>query len=145
MKPMLRSILILTLAALPMLAQSGPGPGLLAKRIAKVLNLTDAQKASIQAIHEKHKPDMVLKRDTVKQARTALQAALAVPATPAAQLRPLYDAAAAARFDMMMAQRSVQQEVQAVLTPEQRAKAAELRGLAQAGRFQRMHRPGMAG
>jgi Spy/CpxP family protein refolding chaperone len=138
MKPILWSTLILALAALPLAAQPQPGRGLRAEKIALALNLTEAQKASIQSIREKHRPDLVLRRDAIQQAQAALRAALQDAATPEAQLRALHDKASAARFEMMLARRSVHQEVQAVLTPEQRVKAAELRGLAQARMRERM-------
>lgn len=149
MKPMLWSTLILALAALPLAAQPQSGRGLRTERIARALNLTEAQKASIQSIHEKHRPDLLLRRDTAQQAQATLRAALLDAATPEAQLRALHDRASATRFEMMLARRSVHQEVQAVLTPEQRIKAAELRGVAQARMRERMHHlrlaAGMAG
>jgi Spy/CpxP family protein refolding chaperone len=135
MKPMLWSTLILALVALPLAAQPQPGQGPRAEKITQALNLTEAQKASIQTIREKHRPDLGLRRDTVQQAQAALRTALQDAATPEAQLRALYDKASAARFEMMLARRSVHQEVQAVLTPEQRVKAAEMRGMAR----ERMH------
>lgn len=127
MKPLLWSTLVLTLAALPLVAQPEPGrPG----RIAQALNLSDAQRTSIRSIREKHRPELLLKREAARQAQAALRTALREAATPEAQLRALHDQASAARFEMMLARRTVRQEVRAVLTPEQREKAAELRGMA---------------
>jgi len=127
MKPLLWSTLILTLAALPLAAQPAPRrPG----RIAQALNLSDAQRASIRSIREKHGPELHLRQDAARQAQAALRTALREPATPEAQLRTLHGKASAARFEMLMARRTVRQEVRAVLTPEQREKAAELRGMA---------------
>ncbi|NWJ40317.1 MAG: Spy/CpxP family protein refolding chaperone [Geothrix sp.] len=130
MKPLLWSTVVLALAALPLAAQPETSRGQRPGRIAQALNLSDAQRTSIRSIREKHRPDLLLKRDAARQAQVSLRAALRNAATPEAQLRALYDTASAARFGMMLARRAVRQEVQAVLTPEQREKAAELRGMA---------------
>lgn len=139
MKPMLWSTLILSLATFPLGAQADPGRGPRAERMARTLNLTEAQRSNIQAIREKHRPDLILRRDAIQQAQAALRAALQDATTPEVQLRNLYDKASAARFDLMLARRSVHLETQAVLTPEQRIKAAEMRGAAQARMHERMH------
>lgn len=131
MKSFRWSTLVLALAVLPLSAEPGPAPGPRAERMARALNLTEAQRASIHGIREKHRPDLLLRRDAARQAQVALKAALRDAATPEAQLRALHDKAAGARFEMMLARRSVHHEVQMVLTPEQREKAAELRGRAQ--------------
>ncbi len=144
MKPMLWSTFILALAALPLAAQPLSGRGPHAEKVARALNLTEAQKASIQTIREKYRPDLVLRRDAIQQAQATLRAALQDATTPEAQLRALHDKAAATRFELMLARRSVRQEVQAVLTPDQRVKAAELRGMAQAKRQGRMRHLRMA-
>ena len=128
MKTMLWSTLLLALLALPAAAQTGPDRGSRPDRIARALQLTEAQKASIQGIRAKHHSDLILRRDAVKHARIDLRTALQDTATPEARLRALYDKAAAARFDLILAQRSVRLEVQAVLSPEQRARATELHG-----------------
>jgi Spy/CpxP family protein refolding chaperone len=130
MPALLRFALILLLVAGPLAAQPGRPQGPRVERLARALNLTDAQKTAIRSIRDKHQPEMAQRRAAARQAQEALQAALRDAATPEAQLRALHDKASAARFDMMLARRSVHQEVQAVLTPEQREKAAELRGAA---------------
>ena len=147
MNPLLRSALILLVTALPMAAQTGPGfPR--AQRIAQALNLSEAQKTSIRAIREKHRPGLVSRRDAARQAHLALRTALQDANASDATLRALHDKASAARFEVLLAQRSVHHEVEAVLTPEQRLKAAELRGAAQErirARMRRFHGAGMAG
>jgi Spy/CpxP family protein refolding chaperone len=127
MKPMLWSAFLLALLALPLAAQPGPDRGPRPERIARALDLTEAQKSSIQGIRAKHRPDLILRRDAVQHARIDLRTALRDAATPEPRLRALYDKAAAARFDLILAQRSVRLEVLALLSPEQRAKAATLR------------------
>jgi Spy/CpxP family protein refolding chaperone len=127
MKPMLWSTFMLALLALPLVAQPRPDHSSRPARIAQALQLTEVQKTSIQGIRAKHRPDLILRRDAVQHARIDLRTALQDAAIPEARLRLLYDKAAAARFDLLLAQRSVRLEVLAVLSPEQRAKAAEMR------------------
>ncbi|WLT32667.1 Spy/CpxP family protein refolding chaperone [Geothrix sp. PMB-07] len=134
----------IAMAALPLSAQAGPGHSPRAEWTGRGMNLTEAQQSSIKAIRDKHRPDLLLRRDAAKQAQTALQAALQDSTTPEAQLRSLHDKASAARFDLMLAQRSLHQEVQAILTPEQRAKAAERHALARVKRQERMRHLRMA-
>jgi Spy/CpxP family protein refolding chaperone len=139
MKTMFRSTLILALMALPLAAQPGPDNHPRAERVGRDLQLTEAQKTSIRAVRDKHRSDLVQRRDAVQHARIDLRSALQDPATPESRLRALYDKASSARFDMILARRSVRMEVQSILTPEQRAKAAEMRdhahrGFASAGR-----------
>ena len=139
MRPLLWTALTLTLAALPLGAQGGPrreGPR--AERIAQALRLTEVQKASIKALRRQHQPDLLRRREAAQQAQQALRMGLQDMSTPEAQLRPLFDRAAAARFDLLLARRALQKETQALLTPEQRLKAAELRGFAQGQLRERM-------
>ncbi|GLH67925.1 Spy/CpxP family protein refolding chaperone [Geothrix edaphica] len=143
MTHLFRSFAILALAALPSLAQPGPGPRE-GRHLARALNLTEAQQTGIQAIHEKHRPDMVLRREAARRAQSDLRQALQDPATPEAQLRTLHDKASSARFDLLLAGRAIHQEVQALLTPEQRAKAAELRATRRAHRQERVRHFRMA-
>jgi Spy/CpxP family protein refolding chaperone len=146
MKPMLWPALLLTLTILPLSGQPGPGRSPRIDRIGHTLNLSETQMASIQRIREKHRADLVHCRGEVRQTQTTLRTALLEAATPETQLRALNDKASAARFELLLARRSVHQEVQAVLTPDQRVKAAELRGMAQARRRERLrHLCGAAG
>lgn len=135
MTSLFRTFAVLTLTVLPVLAQPVPRRG--EGRIGRALALTDAQKASIQAIREKHRPDLAAQREAAREAQTAFRAAIQDPATPESQLRLLHDKAASARFGMLMAGRAMRQDIQAVLTPEQRAKAAQLR---EETRFRRRER-----
>jgi Spy/CpxP family protein refolding chaperone len=144
MKAMLWSTLILALSALPLAAQTPQGRGLRSERMAQTLNLSEAQKSSIKAIREKHRPDLLVRRDNARQAQIALRTALSEPKTPEVQLRILHDKAAAARFEMRLTRRAIHQEVLAVLTPEQRVKATEMHVRAQARMHNRMKHLRMA-
>ncbi len=147
MSPLIRTFAVLLVALLPLSAQ--PAAGAPGRHLARALNLTEAQQASIKAIRDRHQPDLASRREAMRQAQAAFRAAFQDPATPEAQLRALHEKAAALRFEMQLTHRSIQQEVQAVLTPDQRIKAAELRGAAQARRQERLRRfrlgMGMAG
>ncbi|HLP30598.1 MAG TPA: Spy/CpxP family protein refolding chaperone [Geothrix sp.] len=130
MPALFRFALILLLAAGPLVAQPGQPLGPRTGRVARALNLTEAQKTAVRGIRDKHQPEMAQRQAAARQAHEALRTALRDAATPEAQLRALHEKASAARFEMMLARRAVHQELQAVLTPEQREKAAELRGMA---------------
>lgn len=136
--------LCFAMAALPLTAQAGPDHSPRAEKAGRAMNLSEAQKTSIKDIRDKHRPGLALRRDAAKQAQAALQAALQDPASSETHLRALHDKASAARFDLILAQRSLRQEVQAVLTPEQRAKAAEMHALARVKRQERMRHLRMA-
>lgn len=144
MTPFTRSALTLAFLALPLAAQAGPRHR--SEQIARVLNLTEAQQTSIKALRDKHRPEMLARREATRQAQGSLRTALQDPATAEPQLRTLHDRASAARFELMLARRSMHQDIEALLTPAQRLKAAELRGVARA-RMQnrRQHRWEVAG
>lgn len=149
---------LLLVAALPLAAQrpgrgaSGPHRGMGAPAFA-CLELTDAQKAQMKAIAEKHQATMEAKREAAREAGQALRQASMNAATSEAELKTLHDRASAARFELMQARRVMQQEHQAVLTAEQKAKLEKLQAERQErmkeGGFGRGHhkgfRPGMGG
>lgn len=138
MKPLLLTTLLLSLATLPLTAEPEAARDGRSGRIAQALNLSDAQRTSLRSIREKHRAELLLKRDAAKQAQASLRAALREADTPEAQLRALHDKASAAQIEMLLARRVVRQQVQAVLTPEQREKIAELRGMARERRRERL-------
>lgn len=112
-------------------------------RMAEFLKLTDAQKASIKALHEKHEAGAPARRDAVQAAAKAFREAAQDPKVTTEQLRRLHQAAADARFEAMADRRAMQLEIRSLLTPDQREKAALLRGMGM-GR-QREHRMMMRG
>lgn len=85
------------------------------------LNLTDAQKASLKTIAEKHKADFEAQRKTTEDAMKAFQTALKDPNAKEADLKALHDKVSQLRFTGLMAHRAMIQECLAVLTPEQKA------------------------
>jgi periplasmic protein CpxP/Spy len=133
MTTLLKTTLFTALALLPLAAQPAPERGPRGEGIQQALHLTEAQRTSIRAIREKRRPDLAARRDAMLHARIDLRSAMRDPATPEARLRTLYDKASSARFELLLAQRALHQEVRAVLTPEQQARAAEMRQAARAG------------
>jgi Spy/CpxP family protein refolding chaperone len=139
---LIHSLTLLSLAlALPAMAQTAPAPAPQAApamkdgmhdrmmmRMAEKLKLTDAQKASCKDIIAKHKPVLMAKHQAAKEARRAFFEALQNPATSPDTLKGLNRTAADARLDAMLEGRAMRQELRAVLTPEQREKAAYIMG-----------------
>jgi len=129
----LRSLaLLLVVAALPLAAQGfrhgrGPGRGPGTGPAFACLNLTDAQKASFKALHEKYRPALEANRTAMFEAQKALRTAMVDPATKDTDLKALYDKASAARFAMLQQHRALMQEGQAILTPDQKAQWEKLR------------------
>lgn len=101
----------------------GHGPG----RVLKALGLTQDQEAAVRAILDKHRAAEGARRKAAGAKEAALRAALEDPATPDAQLKALHAQASDARFEAMLAHRAVVKEIEAVLTPEQQAKARRIR------------------
>lgn len=140
-----RAALALTLGLAPALAQQPEHPpkprmghGAHA-RMAKHLKLTEAQKKAIEAIRAKHAEALQARLQASQEAHRALREAMQKPETPVDQLKALHKAAAETRFEAMLVQREMHQEIQAQLTPEQREEAARMKG------FMKGHRAGRKG
>ena len=144
---------MLCLAALPLLAQPAPGggpgrgPGAAPRqeRNARMLGLTEPQRTAIQALNQKQRPALMAHMEAAQLAHQALAAALRDPQAKEATIRPLYEKASATRYEAMMAKRTLQLEVGALMTPEQRMKAARFRRMAAGGKGPGMMGPGMMG
>lgn len=122
-------VLSAALASGAALAQPGPGgpggPNRLAQGIRAAmatLDLSDAQKEKIKAIFESHKEEGAALRAQAKADRDALKAAASAakpdPATVGAAFLKVRADGEAAKAKM----KAVRAEIDAVLTPEQRAK-----------------------
>lgn len=86
------------------------------------LDLTSTQKDAIQAVFEKHRTAHMEKQKAARQKEKALMDALFEEATPEAILKELHRLASEARFALLLEDRAMRLEVDALLTPEQRAK-----------------------
>lgn len=108
------------------------------ERVAKALGLSETQKGQIKQIRDKHREALKAKHAAVRDAREHLHQAMQDPKTSEAELRKLHGQMADLRFDLLLEIRTLRQEVGAVLTPDQREKAADLRGRAlERGRMMR--------
>jgi Spy/CpxP family protein refolding chaperone len=92
------------------------------------LHLTEAQKGQIKAIRAKHQEALQAKRASLREAQQSLRAAMKDAKSPESDLRNLHAQAADRHFNLILERRAMRQEMGALLTPEQREKAAELRG-----------------
>lgn len=130
MKPLIASLAIGLFSPAFLLAQPpppgpqgfrpGPPPGMPCD-----LDLTTAQRSAIRAVFEKHRAAHQEKQKAAMQKERALMDALFEGSTTEAQLRELHRAAGDARFALLLEDRATRLEVDALLTPEQRAKAKE--------------------
>jgi Spy/CpxP family protein refolding chaperone len=124
MNPVFTAIaLALAIGLLPMAAQAPATPMKPAHawaRIAEQLQLTENQKTHIQLIQARHATATKTLKQETAEARKAFQEALRRVETPVAQLRPLYQSMQDKVFDLMMDRRTLDGEIRALLTPEQR-------------------------
>lgn len=126
----MKALLFSLLLAPALLAQpagrpgSGPRPhrGPAQGAACPLADLSAPQKEQVKALHAKHREALKAKMDAARQARTALHEALAKADTPEATLRQLHEQVSRAQFDVMLEHRALRQEVDQLLTPEQKAK-----------------------
>ena len=125
-----------TLLATPLAAQGQPrhgGPWMGRRPEAgpmmmmRGLHLTEAQKADMKALATKHREAMKPKQQVAKAAQKALHEAMINPATTTEQLKALHDKAGQAQFELALGRRAMMQASLALLTPEQKAKAEQMR------------------
>jgi Spy/CpxP family protein refolding chaperone len=127
---------------LPAMAQGAPAPApgckmcpgpegrrdMMMKRMADKLQLTEAQRASCKAVIEKHKGSLKAKGMAAREARKAFFEAMKKPDTAPDTLKALNRAQADTRLEATLERRALRQELRAILTPEQREKAAFMMG-----------------
>jgi Spy/CpxP family protein refolding chaperone len=93
----------------------------------RALALTQEQAGAVRAVLDKHRTAAMARHRAAGRKEDALRTAALDPATPEARLRALHAEAAEARLQELLAQRALAQELNALLTPEQQAKAARIR------------------
>ncbi len=118
----------------PMMGGRGPmgGPFMAIRRGLAQLGLSDQQKTQIQAIFEGHKTDLQGFATRMTTAQKALNDAIWSGADEAT-IRAKAADVAAVQADMAVFRSTVHAQVFAVLTPDQQAKASQLRTQAQTG------------
>ena len=112
----------------------GPGPG----SMAQVLGLSPDQQARVKAIRERHQDALRTDHETARAESQAFRAVMQDPKAGEPQLRQAFDQMNAARFQALLEGRAMRQEMRAVLTPDQLAKADALKA-----RFRERHRARM--
>ncbi len=86
----------------------------------KGLNLTEAQRTQMKAIHDKHQATLQAKMEAAAAARKAMHAAMADANSDTKTLKVLHDQVSAAQFDLMLEHRAIRQEILPLLTAEQK-------------------------
>ena len=125
----MRPLALLIAAALPLAAHQAPAPAPVpqgpghAAHMAKLLDLSPEQQDQMKAIHEKHHAALKADHDAVRAQSQAFHAAMEDPKADPAQLRQAFDQMNAARFQTLLEGRAMRQEMRAILTPDQQAKA----------------------
>jgi Spy/CpxP family protein refolding chaperone len=111
--------------------------------MAKALGLTPDQQSRMKAIREKYRDSGKADREAVRAQAQAFRTAMEDPKSTETQLRQAFDQMNAQRFQALLQQRAMRQEMRAVLTPDQQAKAdamrAEFRDRMKARMEQRMN------
>jgi Spy/CpxP family protein refolding chaperone len=153
-KTILYSVLALLLAAIPasLLARPqgpgfGGGHGRLLERIADRLELTDQQREQVRAVHEVYREDVEALMDVMGVARGDLQNQVRADSFDETAIRQASARVAAVSADLAVLRARIHSDVQQILTPEQAAKAEELRELFGdlAGEWRGRHRAGFGG
>jgi Spy/CpxP family protein refolding chaperone len=104
------------------------------KMLALALDLTDAQQEQIKAIFDGHRPDFDDIRNRARTARQAVRQAVVSDEVNEQAIRSAVTARAQVEADGAILRARIRKEVQAVLTPEQRANAEAFRKV-MPGRF----------
>lgn len=122
----MKTLLLMTLTLLPLVAQA-PGPRASQTpggRLARALELTPDQQSKLQALRASHRERRAPQQAAAQAARAELAKALRDPKATESMLRSLHAKAAEAQFQMLLLARTHRAEMGALLTPEQREKAA---------------------
>ena len=131
-------LIALALLATPLLAQGpggigrpgppGPGPdGEMHWQALEQLDLTSEQRDQIHQLLSDHRSATQELRETMRARHEALQDLVRADEVNESAIREAVMAAAETQADIAVAQAKLHQQIQAVLTPEQREKAEQLR------------------
>jgi Spy/CpxP family protein refolding chaperone len=151
MKTLSLAALALGMCLAPAQAQDAPAPRprmgdrlpKVEERFDRALRLTDAQKASVKEIRARHKAAIDAKRATAETSRKAFEESIRNPEAKSEDLKALHRTQADANLDLLLEHRAQRLEIRAILTPEQREKAARLLGRMEGLRMR--HPGGMPG
>ena len=127
----MRPLAILITAILPLAAQTPPprahAPGARGEHMAAALGLTPDQQTRMKAIRDKYRESGKAEHEAARGQAQAFRAAMEDPKATEAQLRQAFDQMNAQRFRALLQRRAMRQEMRAVLTPDQQAKADAMR------------------
>ena len=127
----MRPLAFLLAATLPLAAQAPPprahAPGAMGEHMATALGLTPDQQTRMKAIRDKYRESGKAGHEAARAQAQAFHAAMEDPKTSEAQLRQAFDQVNAQRFQALLQRRAMRQEMRAVLTPDQQAKADAMR------------------
>jgi len=112
----------------------------MARHMAQVLDLSPEQQTKMKAIRDKHATALKSDHEAARAQAQTFRAAMQDPKANEAQLRQAFDQMNAARFQAVLEGRALRQEMRAVLTPEQQAKADTLKAQFRERRHERMER-----
>jgi periplasmic protein CpxP/Spy len=104
----------------------GPGGGRGGFPLAQ-LELSDAQREQVRSVMQRHREDMQAVGKRLHEAHAAQRAAVESVPVNEALIRSTSQALATAQTDMALLQARVHNDVWSVLTPDQQAKAKELK------------------
>jgi len=116
---------------------SNDGPYL--QRMTKVLDLTEAQQASIKKIHAAERETTAALRAKKRENREALRRAEVAQPFDESTVRALAEQRGNLETELTVAKARVHNQIEAILTPEQRELAAKLRPEPGEGRKERHH------
>jgi Spy/CpxP family protein refolding chaperone len=105
----------------------GGGRGLGIGPMARFLNLTEAQQATSKAIAERHKASLDAKLRVANAARDEMRKAMDDPAVSDAKVKELHAKVSDAMSAVMLERRAMMLEMEAILTPDQKAAMAKQR------------------
>lgn len=107
--------------------ERGPRHSGFGERAFAQLNLTDTQREQIRDVRQRHQPELTEARTRLRTAHEAHRAAAEALPVDEAKIRATSQALSEAQADMAVLRARVHGEVWTLLTPEQQAKAKELR------------------
>lgn len=113
--------------------QGGPGGGNMEDRFARLLSLTDAQKTQIKNLREQAQTASKPYFEQIKPITEQMQKLIEAPAFDEAAARTLAAKMAQVQTEIHIIQAKTEAAIYQLLTPEQRAKLAELRKAMQDG------------
>jgi protein CpxP len=97
------------------------------RSIVRQLDLTDAQRGQIRGVLQNHRTGITALADKAFAARRALRDAVTADVVDESAIRDRSAALAAVHSELAVAAANIRAEVFQILTPEQRAKAADMR------------------